>query len=100
MYGTLCVQWTKYGLDKYLVDELSDEDDGGDDAGDEADGPDHDIERGEGHPFVAANITHSTSIYKPNAVYVDMYVIVKALTFNRQRIVGLCKSLTLNAVNF
>jgi hypothetical protein len=26
--------------------------------------------------------------------------IVKALTFNGQRIVGLCKSLTVNAVNF
>ena len=26
--------------------------------------------------------------------------IVKALTFNRKRIVGLCKSLTLNAFNF
>ena len=36
-----------------LVDELGDKDDGGDDAGDEADGPDHDVERGQRHPFVA-----------------------------------------------
>ena len=40
----------------YLVDELGDKDDGGDDTGDEADGPDHDVERRQRHPFVAAPI--------------------------------------------
>jgi hypothetical protein len=38
----------------YLVDELGDKDDGGDDTRHEADGPDHDVERGQRHPFVTA----------------------------------------------
>ncbi len=33
-------------------------------------------------------------------VYIAGQRIVKALTFNGQRIVGLCKSLTVNAVKF
>jgi hypothetical protein len=46
------------------------------------------------------------SMYSTVYMFVSVYIhiarqkIVKALTFNGQRIVGLCKSLTLTAVNF
>ena len=47
-----------------LIDELGDEDDGGDNAGHEADRPDHDVEGGQGHPFVAANKNVPLSVYQ------------------------------------